>query len=184
MAMAQSLSKLLPAINSADYTLAELRIVTTATDQLCTWLPTVFHYTTLNYAAHVTDMNSIQLNVTTNTNAATVTVDGTLHDQNTLATVVLGTTLTAQLITVVVTSPGSQSRTYTVNVYRLDQTICILAPTNTPTASPSRAPTAGPTFQPSWAPSSSPSFAPSHGPTFWPTSIPTATPTFRHGYNP
>ena len=61
----------------------------------------------------ITDMSSVQLNVTTNTDSATVTIDGVTHDQSTLATVTMGAALTAKLVTVVVTSAGSDAQTYT-----------------------------------------------------------------------
>ena len=104
-AMAHSLSKLLPAITSADCTLAALEIDSSGSShEVCSWHPRLFHYQTNKYAAHVTDTNSIQLRVTANSDTSTVTVDGVAHDQSSPATVQLGAPLSAKLVTIVVSS--------------------------------------------------------------------------------
>ena len=166
MAVAHSIKALLPAIDAADYTLAELEIVTTQGTPLCSWdpgpnpanpdhtAPSAFNYKTLNYAAHVIAA-TIQLKVTPNSNAATVTVQvgdspAQAHDHTTgnPVTVTLGAAETNTLITIEVTSSADEAQTYTLNVYREAGQAC--ATTNAPAVQPSTL-TAAPTFWPSTA---------------------------------
>ena len=136
MAMAHSMSKLLPAITSADCTLAALEIDSSGDSyEECSWLPEPFHYQTRNYAADVTEISSIQLRVTANSGTSTVTVEGVAHDQSTLATVQLGDALSAKLVRIVVSSSGGKACEYTLSVYREAGSTC--APTNAATVEPS-----------------------------------------------